>query len=341
MCVLRPKLLIFCFYLFISCSFVLSLNSTQISAHDNPQKALGIEIYNATDFQRMRWHWNGCGLLLHELCHLIHQHVWGLPFGPIVDLYEQARASGKYHNILRRDWAGKELTEPSKTTATEDENLQESSSGERDLHYAMVNHKEFFAEMSVTYLAQGYPHLKDAPPSTNVVTCSPPLMEPTVLARLAQRHAMAHAWPPPSFLPADQSPRKTPQQPPDTLQQPLLPRAPMTARAPPPGSYYPPPQQYNIQQHPPFCNKFFPFTSGQLQRFDPRLYQAMHHYWTTDVALWKDPVMYPPSDHTDNESSSVASSETDQEDDDDDHCCFPQRGCRLWWQRWQKTNLVI
>ena len=43
------------------------------SANDIPDKARGIEIYNSFEYERMRLHWNGCGLLLHELCHLIHQ----------------------------------------------------------------------------------------------------------------------------------------------------------------------------------------------------------------------------------------------------------------------------
>lgn len=54
----------------------------------------------------MRLHWNGCGLLLHELCHLIHQFCFGLEDEGIEGLYEQARTSGLYDQTLRRDWAG-------------------------------------------------------------------------------------------------------------------------------------------------------------------------------------------------------------------------------------------
>jgi hypothetical protein len=56
----------------------------------------------------MRLHWQGCGLILHELCHLIHQVVLpdGLENAKVRVLFEEARASGRYNRTLRRDWAG-------------------------------------------------------------------------------------------------------------------------------------------------------------------------------------------------------------------------------------------
>jgi hypothetical protein len=58
----------------------------------------------------MRLHWNGSGLLLHELCHLIHQFALpdGLDNEIVKKLYEEARNSGRYIHTLRRDWAGQE-----------------------------------------------------------------------------------------------------------------------------------------------------------------------------------------------------------------------------------------
>jgi hypothetical protein len=56
----------------------------------------------------MRLHWNGCGLLLHELSHLIHQFCLGLDDPRVQRLYEQAEKSGAYDQTLRRDWAGME-----------------------------------------------------------------------------------------------------------------------------------------------------------------------------------------------------------------------------------------
>lgn len=131
-------------------------------ARDNPQKTMGIEIYHAADFCRMRRHWNGCGLLLHEFTHIIHQVVLGLQNQRIVDLYQWARRSGRYERTLRRDWAGKEV--------------------DHDMHYCMVDHKEFFAEMSVTYWSKGYRHL-DRADASRMESCSPPLMEPNVRQR--------------------------------------------------------------------------------------------------------------------------------------------------------------
>ena len=75
-------------------------------ARDIPEKARGIEIYNCHDYERMRLHWNGCGLLLHEFCHLVHQSVLDLDNETVKDLYETARYSERYDKTLRRDWAG-------------------------------------------------------------------------------------------------------------------------------------------------------------------------------------------------------------------------------------------
>ena len=71
--------------------------------NDLPQKALGIEIYNCNEYKRNRLHWNGCGLILHELCHLIHQLLLpdGLENYQIKEAYEIAMRSGKYENVLR------------------------------------------------------------------------------------------------------------------------------------------------------------------------------------------------------------------------------------------------
>ena len=105
------------------------------SAHDIPEKSKCIEIYNCFNYMKMRLHWNGCGLLLHEYCHLIHQCCLpspssaslspttslqlatgltdhdsidnGLYNATVIDAYETAKRSKLYDNVLRRDWAGK------------------------------------------------------------------------------------------------------------------------------------------------------------------------------------------------------------------------------------------
>lgn len=59
----------------------------------------------------MRNHWNGSGLILHELCHLIHQHALpdGLENRDVKNAFQNAVASGIYERTLRRDWVGLEI----------------------------------------------------------------------------------------------------------------------------------------------------------------------------------------------------------------------------------------
>ena len=130
---------------------------------------MSIEIYNAADFCRMRQHWNGCGLLLHEFCHVIHQHVLGLQNQRVIDLYHDAQRSGRYERALRRDWAGKDV--------------------DYDMHYAMVDHKEFFAEMSVTFWSKGYRDLDQPSDTSQMEQCSPPIIEPNVRKRLSKSYS--------------------------------------------------------------------------------------------------------------------------------------------------------
>lgn len=80
-------------------------------ARDRPDKVYGIEIYNCDAYRRMRLHWNGCGLILHEICHLIHQFTLpgGLNNDTIRVAFAYAQQSGLYDNVLRRDWAGKDV----------------------------------------------------------------------------------------------------------------------------------------------------------------------------------------------------------------------------------------
>ena len=187
-------------------------------ARDRPDKARSIEIYNATDFCRMRQHWNGCGLLLHEYCHLIHQAVLGLCHARVLDLYHDAQQSGLYQQALRRDWTGESV--------------------EHDMHYCMVDHKEFFAELSVTYWSKGYRELDQPTNTQDMEACSPPIQEPIVRKRLLLRNYKGR------------------------LLDPVTPE----------------------KGH---CNKFYPFTSGQLLDHDPELYQRMALLWDT-IAAWKD-----------------------------------------------------
>ena len=135
-----------------------------LSKLDRPEKAPGIEVYNCFDYRSSRWHWNGSGLLLHELCHIIHNVCLGLDNQDVEDAYEIARTSGKYDTTLRRDWAG-------------------SEDGDVDMAYAMVDAKEFFAELSVAYWSEGYEQVV-AKDSTSMRDSSPPFTAPEVIAGL-------------------------------------------------------------------------------------------------------------------------------------------------------------
>jgi hypothetical protein len=187
----------------------------------------------------MRLHWNGCGLIMHELCHLIHQQVLpgGLENADVVNAYTSARNSGMYDTVLRRDWAGKDL--------------------DCDLAYAMCDAKEFFAEISVSFWSKNYPELDNADRS-DIDLCSPPIIEPTVLARVRDRQQL------------DGSGR------PEQLIEVTSPFAWLLSLI------------ERIKNRGLHCNKFYPFTTGQLRSFDPKSYNAIDSLWR-QIAHWDDP----------------------------------------------------
>ena len=207
-------------------------------ARDTPHKVHGIEIYSASEYRRMRLHWNGCGLLLHEICHLIHQHVLGLENPRVQQDHRRAEDSGLYENMLRRDWVGKEV--------------------ESDLAYAMVDYKEFFAELSVAYLSCGYPELDKAVPST-VESCCPVLMEPKVISRVLESNPSSR------LVPVSTKP-------------PIYPMPWLAFLA----------GLLSRRRPPEHCNKFYPFTCGQLKCHDPQGWQETHRLWQ-NIADWHDP----------------------------------------------------
>jgi len=85
--------------------------------------------------------------VLHELSHAYHDQVLGWNYPPIRKAYERALASKQYESCLVRG-------------------------GRKARHYAMTNHKEFFAEMTEAYLGTNdfWPfvrwELRDADPKT-------------------------------------------------------------------------------------------------------------------------------------------------------------------------------
>ena len=203
------------------------------SVRDNPEKEESIEIYNAAEYRKMRLHYNGCGLILHELCHIIHQKTLpgGLNNAMVIEIHKKAQESCKYSKVLRRDWALKDE--------------------DTDVAYCIVNHKEFFAEISVAYLADFY-HEVDGVGTTIMAQCSPPFISPAVIERIRQRM---------------QEERKK-----KSVEGGISSRYRVMAKT-------------NMVL--PHCNKFFPFTKGQLRRYDPRVFKCFAKLWQY-IEGWED-----------------------------------------------------
>ncbi|KAL7530086.1 hypothetical protein ACHAWF_003239, partial [Thalassiosira exigua] len=211
-------------------AFVVSISTINISfTRDNPEKEESIEIYNASEYQRMRLHYNGAGLLLHELCHIIHQKALpgGLANAMVVEIHKVAEESGKYSQVLRRDWALKDK--------------------DTDMAYCLINHKEFFAEISVAFLADFY-HDVDGAGFAVMAKCSPPFVSPVVVERIQQQ-----------ALGSDQALCTTKCRVMAQMDRMILPH----------------------------CSKFFPFTKGQLRRYDPRVFKCFMKIWEF-IEGWED-----------------------------------------------------
>lgn len=88
-------------------------------------------------------------VLLHELAHAYHDRVLGFDYGPIREAYDQAVAGGQYDSVLR-------------------------IGGARQRHYALTNHKEFFAEMTECYFGTNdfYPFLRAELADCDPRTCA-------------------------------------------------------------------------------------------------------------------------------------------------------------------------
>lgn len=201
-----------------------------LCVRDNPEKEESIEIYNAAEYQRMRLHYNGSGLILHEMCHIIHQKVLpgGLGNAMVIEIHKIAKESGKYSKVLRRDWALKQT--------------------DTDMAYCIINHKEFFAEISVAYLAEFYSYV-DGAGTTVMAKCSPPFTSPAVFKRIQQQANQA---------------------------SPSLYTSRWRVMAMADGMLIP------------HCSKFFPFTKGQLRRYDPRVFKCFVKLWQF-IEGWEDP----------------------------------------------------
>ena len=134
--------------------------------------------------------------------------------------------------------------------------------------YCMVDHKEFFAEMSVTYLSHGYRPL-DKEEKMLMESCCPPLLQPSVTDRVLNQRGIIdeptmdeqRCW---WWLPPQRTPKIR-------LVDPVFQE---TALA----------RSCKDVVH---CNKFYPFTKGQLRYHDPATYKAMHSLWR-EITRWND-----------------------------------------------------
>ena len=194
-----------------------------------------MEIYNSVEYLNLRLHYNGCGLILHELCHLIHQATLpgGLSNMLVVEMHKISKESGKYKKVYRRDWALKE--------------------NETDVAYCTLNHKEFFAEISVSYLSDFYHDVDGAEMIVSMTECSPPFVSPVVLGRMERQQK-------------------------DLLKS----NTHMNVK-----SLVEWKDLTKFGRGLPHCNKFFPFTCGQLRRYDPRVFKCFEKLWQY-IEAWED-----------------------------------------------------
>lgn len=153
----------------------------------------------------------------------------------VIEIHKKAQESGKYNKVLRRDWALKEV--------------------DTDMAYCIVNYKEFFAEISVSYLADSY-HEVDGVGTTVMSKCSPPFVSPVVLERIKQRTEEEQAG---KLMEGSASQIMS-------------------------SKYQIMPKSDRVLPH---CNKFFPFTKGQLRRFDPRVFKCFVKLWQS-IESWVD-----------------------------------------------------
>jgi hypothetical protein len=146
----------------------------------------------------------------------------------------------------------------------------------------MVNHKEFFSEISVTYLSDGYREL-DETDNTRMDLCSPPLMAPEVVQRLRSngyRVVPIDSTAIPndeSLQPLVQSRLSFDEQVTKLQSQNPINRALHLFSV----------SRRNSELRVPHCNKFYPFTKGQLQKHDPESYTVFDDLWK-QIASWHD-----------------------------------------------------
>ena len=113
----------------------------------DPAMEKGVHLPQAVHFLRETRSGRQPWAIMHELAHAYHDRVLGFDEPRVKRVFKAAQDSRQYEDVLR-------------------------ISGKRDRHYALTNHKEFFAEMTEAYLGTNdfYPfvsaELRDCDPET-------------------------------------------------------------------------------------------------------------------------------------------------------------------------------
>lgn len=251
---------------------------------DIPEKAPGIEIYRIDHYLQARTYYNGYGLLLHEYCHILHQFVLpdGLNNASIRMLHRKALLyKAQYQSVYRRDW----LLCYNLETATR-----------QDMSYALLNPYEYFAELSVSYLCNGYQHLGCLPSEQQNVKCWDP-------GCLATKTMDIHSWCPP-VLPApsiqgsaelvnkdttrsvdSKEKGRTDHGIPQTWVKDIISNIQDTVNHIVKRINTPTAKCQRLWH----CGNFYPFTNLQLKRFDLEAFQALDKLWKNDIENWREP----------------------------------------------------
>jgi len=113
-------------------------DSSWLLEHQFPESRRGcVEIYSCQDYLDQRELWGTGGLLLHELCHAFHDKICprGFENSTCLEAFKNANSLKIYDSVEYK-----------------------SSQGERRRAraYAVENHKEYFAEISVAYMEHGF-----------------------------------------------------------------------------------------------------------------------------------------------------------------------------------------
>lgn len=150
----------------------------------------------------------------------------------------------------------------------------------------MVNHKEFFSELSVTFLADAYHEYDEE--RMQMESCCPPLMAPTVVERVRGKSKEYSV-----FCVDEGSVHSDSSLAPLIAPEKSLDGVVSNENRPVVDSFLGVWQLLERRESElmrtkvPHCNKFYPFTKGQFKRHDPELYAVYADLWS-QIEAWRD-----------------------------------------------------